>query len=254
MAGRRAPLPTRRHRWRLRQNTAWLQAWKGHGVTTFSDEFYRDILEGMAVYADSSFHRDILDTLTRHQEPGIGVALNKNQMASKRWLAESLFATVGSRLGTVLILGGWVGALGAVLLHDKRFSIDAVVSVDIDPRCAAIAESLNATHVRAGKFEARTADMLELDYAHASESGEGSADLVINTSCEHLSEFDRWYARIPDGQLLVMQSNDYVACREHVNCVPDLAAFRTQAPMRDVHFAGERQMRRYARFMLIGRK
>ena len=55
-------------------------------VTTFGDEFYRDILEGMAVYADSSFHRDILVTLTRHQEPGIAVALNKNQMAGKRLL------------------------------------------------------------------------------------------------------------------------------------------------------------------------
>jgi hypothetical protein len=39
-----------------------------------------------------------------------------------------------------------------------------------------------------------------------------------------------------------------------VNCVPDLAAFRTQAPMRDLLFAGERRMKRYVRFMLIGEK
>ncbi len=222
---------------------------QGEGpVTTFGDEFYRDILEGMAVYADSSFHRDILATLTRHQEPRIAVALNKNQMASKRWLAESLFSAVGERLGNVLILGGWVGALAAVLLHDRRFRIDRVVSVDIDPRCAPVAESLNATHVRIGKFAARTADMLAIDYAA------DPADLIINTSCEHLAAFDRWYARVPDGQLTVLQSNDYVACPEHVNCVPDLAAFQMQAPMRERLFAGERAMRRYVRFMLVGRK
>jgi len=221
-------------------------------VTTFDDEFYRDILEGLAVYADSAFLRDILATITRHQEPRVAAALNKNQMASKLWLAESLLAAAGPRFGSVLVLGGWVGALGAVLLHDRRFAIERLVSVDIDPRCAPIAESLNATHVRAGRFAARTADMLALDYAGA--AGDGRADLVVNTSCEHLAQFDRWYARIPDGQLLVLQSNDYFACGEHVNCVPDLAAFRRQAPLRDVLFAGERAMRRYVRFMLIGRK
>lgn len=217
-------------------------------MTTFNDEFYRDILEGMAVCADSAFQRDVLATLTRHQEPAIGPALNKNQMASKRWLAESLHAAVGGQLGRVLILGGWIGALAGVLLHDRRFVIDRIVSIDIDPRWAPVAESLNATHVRTGRFEARTADMREIDYAAE------RAGLVVNTSCEHVADFDRWYARVPDGQRLVLQSNDYVACSEHVNCVTDLAAFRAAAPMRDVLFAGQRTMRRYVRFMLIGTK
>ena len=218
-------------------------------MTTFGDEFYRDILEGLAVHADSRFVRDILDTLSRHQEPALAVALNRNQMASKRWLAESLLASVGPRLGDVRILGGWIGALAAVLLHDARFAIDRVVSVDIDPRCAPIAESLNATHVRTGRFAARTADMLDLDYA-----GADRADVVINTSCEHLHDFGRWVARVPDGQLLVLQSNDYFAVREHVGCVADLAAFRAQAPLAQTFYAGERKMKRYVRFMLIGRK
>ena len=218
-------------------------------MTTFSDEFYRDILEGLAVYADSSFHRDILATLTHHQEPGIAVALNKNQMASKRWLADSLHATVGSSPGRVLILGGWVGALSAVLLHDRRFHIERVTSIDIDPRCAPVAEALNATNFRTGRFAARTADMLSLDYA-----GDDAADLVINTSCEHLPDFERWFARVPKDQLVVLQSNDYFACAEHVNSVADLATFRAQAPLSDVMFSGERKLRRYTRFMLIGRK
>ncbi|HEX6136792.1 MAG TPA: class I SAM-dependent methyltransferase [Casimicrobiaceae bacterium] len=221
-------------------------------MTTFDDAFYRDILEGLAVYCDSAFQRDILATISRHQEPRIAVALNKNQMASKVWLAESLLAAAGPRLGRVLILGGWVGALAAVLLHDRRFVVERVDSIDIDPRCAPIAESLNATHVHSGRFGARTADMVDLDYVR--EFGGEGADLVINTSCEHLADFDRWYARIPAGQLLVMQSNDYFACAEHVNCVPDLAAFRRQATLAEVLFAGERRMRRYVRFMLIGRK
>jgi hypothetical protein len=218
------------------------------------DEFYRDILEGMALYTGSALQSDVVATLARYDEPALGEALNKNQIASKMWLADSLLDAVGPKLGNVLILGGWVGMLGAILLHDPRFVIDKVESVDIDPRCAAVALALNATHARTGRFVAHTADMLEIDYARRRDTAAGAMNLIVNTSCEHLDEFDRWYGRIPAGQLLAMQSNDYFACEEHVNCVPDLAAFRLQAPMRELLFAGERKFRRYMRFMLIGRK
>jgi hypothetical protein len=225
-------------------------------LTTATDEFYRDIIEGLAIYAGNALQRDVLATISRYDEPDIGSALNKNQIASKMWLAEALLGAVGPDFGNVTILGGWFGVLGAVLLHDRRFSIGKVVSIDIDPRCAAIAESLNATHVRAGRFTARTADMMAVDYAVPDPGRPDTqpGDLVINTSCEHLAAFDRWYERVPPGTRLVLQSNDYFACAQHVNCVPDLAAFQAQAPMRNVLFAGERRMRRYVRFMLIGEK
>ena len=212
------------------------------------DEFYRDILEGMALYTRSAFQRDVLSTLVRHDEPALAQALNKNQIASKMWLTEALADTVGRDLGSVLILGGWFGVLSAVLLHDPRFTIARVVSLDIDPRCADIALALNATGASAGKFSPLTADMLEYDYRNA------ATDLIVNTSCEHVERLDRWYERIPSGQLLALQSNDYFACSEHVNCVTDLASFRAQVPMRELLFAGERKFRRYVRFMLIGRK
>ena len=216
------------------------------------DEFYRDILEGMALYTRSAFQRDVLKTLLRRDEPALAEALNKNQIASKTWLADALFDAVGADLGSVLVLGGWFGVLPAILLHDARFTISNVTSLDVDPRCAGVALALNDSHVRAGKFAAVTADMLDYDYA-GRENAE-APKLVVNTSCEHLEAFDRWYERIPDGQLLALQSNDYFSCSEHVNCVPDLAAFQRQAPMRDVLFAGEHKLRRYVRFMLIGRK
>jgi hypothetical protein len=79
-------------------------------------------------------------------------------------------------------------------------------------------------------------------------------DLIVNTSCEHLADFGGWFARVPAGQLVALQSNDYYAIAEHVNCVPDLAAFRAQAPLGEVLYAGEQPRKRYRRFMLIGRK
>ena len=225
-------------------------------MTSEKDEFYRDILEGMAIYAGNALLRDVLATISQYDEPALGAAFNKNQIGSKMWLADSLLDAVGPELRSVVILGGWFGVLGAVLLHDPRFSIGKVLSIDIDPRCASIAEALNATHMRMARFAAQTADMLEVDYEleRSDTAATEGADLVINTSCEHLGEFGRWYDRIPAGQLLVLQSNDYYGCAEHVNCVPDLATFRATAPMREVLFAGQRSFGRYIRFMLIGTK
>lgn len=222
--------------------------------TSYGDEFYRDILEGLSIYHGSAFQRDVLRALSLHQAPFLGPALNKNQIASKMWLAETLLETLGPRLGEIVVLGGWVGALAAVLLHDRRFAIGRVVSVDIDPACAPVAEALNATHFLGGSFVARTADMLDLDYAGMPAETDAGPCVIVNTSCEHLPDFAGWYDRIPGGRLLVLQSNDYFACAEHVSSVPDLAAFRGQAPMTEVLFAGERRMRHYTRFMLIGRK
>ena len=225
-------------------------------MTTATDEFYRDIIEGLAIHSGSAFQSDVLATISRHHEHDLGAAFNKNQMASKLWLRDSLLEAIGPAYAHITILGGWFGVLAAVLLHDPRLSIGRITSVDIDPRCEAIARSVNATHVRLGRFAARTSDMFDLDYGPpiASVADPRAADLVINTSCEHLADFSRWWNKIPAGQQLVLQSNDYFACDQHVNCVRDLAAFRSQAPMRQLIFAGERRMKRYIRFMLIGRK
>ena len=208
------------------------------------------------------FVADVRDTAARFPVPDLPNALNKNQVASKRWLVDALFEAVGPRLGTVYILGGWYGFLGAMLLHDGRFQIDRVLSFDINPDCRAVAESLNRTHVEAGKFRAVTADVCELDYHHAryrQEDGslqdlEAFPQIIINTSCEHLERFQDWYRRIPVGVLQVLQSNNDFACEVHVSCVPDLESFKLQAPLEEILFQGTLKLKHYDRFMLIGRK
>jgi len=221
-------------------------------VTDARDDTCADILSGLAVYFDSPFVADIAAAVSRHREPDLGHALNPNQIASKRWLADALAATTDGRFGTITVLGGWFGVLPAVLLDDRRLAIGRVVSVDLDPRCAEVACALNATHVRAGRFEAITADMHAIAYPPPA-AREAAPDLVVNTSCEHVADFGGWFAKLPRGQLVALQSNDYYAIAEHVNCVPDLAAFRAQAPLAEVLYAGEKPRRRYRRFMLIGR-
>jgi len=224
-----------------------------HTVNDERDALFLDILSGLAGYFDSPFVADIAATASRHREPDLGHALNPNQIASKRWLADALASAAGGRFGTITVLGGWFGVLAAMLLDDHRLSIGRVVSVDIDPRCAEVASSLNATHVKGGRFAAVTADMHAFAYAPPAPPG-ADPDLVVNTSCEHLADFGGWFDRVPAGQLVALQSNDYYAIAEHVNCVPDLATFRAQAPLAEVLYAGEQPRKRYRRFMLVGRK
>lgn len=243
------------------------------------DAIYETVLDGIARYSGDPFVTDVAETVKRYAAPYLAHALNKNQMASKRWLLDALHATAlggppaaaGTpsprragvpHFGTVYVLGGWYGVLGAMLLADARFDIGRVLSIDLDSGCVEIAEFLNRRHVAAGRFGAIVADMLEIDYAAGAspsdDDSEGAPDLapdlVVNTSCEHLDPFADWYDRVPAGALLALQSNDMFAEPVHTNCVADLAAFRAQAPMAEELYAGALKLRRYTRFMLIGRK
>ena len=219
---------------------------------TEKDRLYLDILDGLSVYYDSPLIQDIVKTAAEFPEPDLGTAFNHNQTASKTWLIEALHDALGGNLGVVYVLGGWYGVLGALLLHDRRFDISRLLSVDLEDHCRPVAESLNRTHVDGGRFTALTADMLGLDYAGGATAPK--PDLLINTSCEHLERFGDWFAGVPDGMALALQSNDFFDCDYHVNCVPSLAALEAQAPMTEILFAGELETKNYTRFMLIGRK
>ncbi len=229
------------------------------------DEQYQTILSAIAQYRNDDFVRDLLGAIVSDpSDANLAYALNKNQMASKIWLMEELRRVTNGNLGTVYVLGGWYGTLSAMLLHDTRFRVDRVFNFDIDPACEAKAHVVNYSHWVAGRFFAITADVTTLRYEttalatrHPDRTEhliEARPNVIINTSCEHLQRFTEWYDRIPSSPLLVLQSNDYFDCDEHVNCVADLPAFQRQAPMSQLMYSGSLERKRYTRFMMIGRK
>ena len=219
---------------------------------TDNEEIYRDILDGLSVYFGSALISDLLDTTARYPSSALGNAFNRNQMRSKVWLVDKLHDLTQGRLGTVFILGGWYGVLSSILLNDRRFDCDQIVSVDIDNSCKLVAETLNRRYVADRKFLAVTADMLEFDFPIEKKSSRNA--VIINTSCEHIPDFNTWYRRLPGDALITLQSNDFYSCSEHINCVSDLMAFKQQAPLRECLYEGELALKKYTRFMLIGRK
>lgn len=203
-----------------------------------------DLMRGVAAYSGSPLMTGLARVLGKHPEADLGNAFNHKQVGSKMWARDALHDTLGGRLGRVVILGGWYGILAAMLFDDRRFEIGAVTSYDIDPAVGPVAGTLNGEW--ADRFSAVTADMYALDYAAL------GADLVINTSCEHIADIRAWLALLPRGMRVMLQSNDYFSEPTHINCVPALDAFIEQTKLGRLDFSGSLKMKKYTRFMLIG--
>lgn len=213
-------------------------------------EAVHDLLKGMAALSAHPILADIARLYGKGAPPDLSIACSHKQVASKQWLIEALAQTLPRPPGPVWVLGAWYGVLGALLLADERLTIEQVVSLDMDDSCAPVAETLNHRHVARGRFRAVTADMTGLDFA----TMRPQPGLVINTSCEHLPDVPGWLASLPAGLPLLLQSNDYFREPDHCSCVPSLDAFREQAGLSELWFAGQRPTKNYTRFMLIGRR
>ena len=189
--------------------------------------------------------------------------ISRGQLQSKKWLVDEL-EKLDLNLGTIFLCAGWYGSV-VPLLVDKEIKFDKIRSFDIDPNVWKIAEIFNKQLVvDSWRFKAQTADIHDINYhKHVYETvksnGEkeklaDSPDTVINTSCEHIENFDQWYENIAPGTIVILQSNNYFDVDEHVNCKHDLQEFTQSAPMRECLYEGEIKLPLYKRFMKIGIK
>jgi hypothetical protein len=203
-----------------------------------------DLTRGVAAYSGSDLVGGLARVIAKHPDADISNAFNHKQVACKLWARDRLFDSLGGSFGHVIILGGWYGVLAAMLLEDRRFAIGSVESIDIDPSVAAVAATLNRD--AGNRFRATTADMHAIDYASL------QADLVVNTSCEHIADLGGWLDLLPKGMNVLLQSNDYFSEPTHINCVESAEAFARQAGLGRLRYSGTLPMKKYNRFMLIG--
>ena len=188
---------------------------------------------------------------------------SRGQLQSKLWLVREL-KKLDLDLGMVFLCAGWYATL-ATMMFEAGLRIDKMRSFDIDPSCRVIAETFNKPWVIDDwKFKSTTKNIFELNfqsdsYVLTNSKGQDfvvheTPDTIINTSCEHITDFDQWYAKIPKGKLLILQTNNYFEIEDHINCSASLEEFRAQCPMQEVMFAGKLALDKYTRYMLIGRK
>jgi len=188
---------------------------------------------------------------------------SRGQLQSKMWLVKEL-QKLDVDLGTVFLCAGWYGTL-ATMIFENDIKVSKIKSFDIDPTCWKIAEIFNKPWVvNEWQFKASTKDIFDINFeneTYITHRSDGTTceqddipDTIINTSCEHIENFSEWYAKIPTGKLVILQSNDYFEVQEHVNCVNDNEEFSTIAAMKDLLYSGELELPKYKRFMLIGYK
>ena len=169
----------------------------------------------------------------------------KGQVNSKVWLAENLLEFVPVRPVNIVIYGGWNGVLASILFN-SNIAVQRITSVDIDPVCEDIANTVNRRYLDDNKFSAVTADMCE----HISD-----ADVVINTSCEHITQeqYNKWLSNQPNNATIVLQSNNYFELDEHIRCSSSVDDFIKMSNIQ-VLYKGELETPKYSRDMIIGKK
>jgi len=172
----------------------------------------------------------------------------KGQVQSKIWLIEQLrlLPRDTNSAYKIAIYGGWNGVL-ANLFYNSGMGMRHITSIDIDPDCEEVASTINKKHEMRGTFRAVTADMCEYIVE--------DADLVVNTSCEHITQeqYDQWLSNQPKDALIVLQSNDFFSCEEHIRCAESLDDFEKTANIKTI-YKGELETLKYTRFMIIGKK
>ena len=221
-----------------------------------------NILNGLEfLYADSVIPQ-LKRTLDKfpYSEIPMQDAFSLGQLNSKLWLIDNL----PENLGTVFICAGWYGTLAALMFERARSKFDKIRSFDIDETCAPVADTMNRPWVMDGwQFKASTLDILKMNYptTYTTYRANGTSleltempDTIINTSCEHIKDFKSWYSKIPNGKLVILQSNNFYEIEEHVNCVANAKEFESLAPMSTLLYSGELELEKYSRFMLIGTK
>ena len=188
---------------------------------------------------------------------------SRGQLQSKLWLVSEL-KKISVDLGTVFLCAGWYGTL-ATMMFEAGLSIEKIRSFDVDETTEEISEIFNRPWVIGGwKFKPVIQDIHDINFdEHCYIVSKGtddferlwdSPDTIINTSCEHIENFEEWYAKIPSGKLVIMQCNDYKEIEEHINCHDTIESFADQTPLEIELFSGELQLSKYKRFMRIGYK
>ena len=140
--------------------------------------------------------------------------LDEIQLRSKHWLLDELEPVAPLTDATMIVLGGWCGVLPWLLYRRRGWVPQLTVSVDVDPVACSI--GARTTGRETPRLHFLCQDVHRLDYDRLAT---GHRLVLVNTICEHLSDFAGWRRLVPPGTRVVLQSNDYRGCPDHVNCV-----------------------------------
>ena len=212
--------------------------------------------------------------INRFESDALTDAFSRGQLRSKKWLIDIVKALEIDLGDTIYVCAGWYGVLSALMF--ERIDAKNIYSFDIDPSTDNPADTLNKEYiingmrfksfvndVRTLKYEPQILPINHYKYSDATEFEKTKSTLdiegptcIINTSCEHIENFDEWFAGIPKGTLVIMQNNNFT---EHdddtvVNTISDENEWSAKLNLSEVIFKGTLNLEKYDRYMVIGKK
>jgi|TARA_B110000263_G_scaffold85931_1_gene75025 hypothetical protein len=156
------------------------------------------------------------DMIYSYPNVDISSFVNKHHAILYSWITENLSRVYGQKyLGTVYILGGGIGILGAMML-DTTLRYENIRNLDINGACKFLADELMKEEVLDDwRFKSSTQDVFDVDYIRntfatmlpdGSISKEFSEEpgLIINTNISHIKDSENWFRMIPDTRKLVI--------------------------------------------------
>lgn len=208
-----------------------------------------DILQYVVDLTDNAFFSKILLWIIKYPNIKLHDHFGRGQLKSKLWFVDILWHLIANhRLGNVALYGGWYGSINWFL--NDQFNIKHTYNFEIDKFCISASENLNDSNFTAIECDVST---LEWDSSNLIINNVPTKmGVIINTSAEHMD--DKWFDAIPKGQFVILQTNNFFECDQHVNCVPTLKAAIEKYQMTSILFSDELETMKYTRFMIAGIK
>jgi SAM-dependent methyltransferase len=205
---------------------------------------------------------DSIFTIFEHEpdrKEDIFDSYSENQFKAKSLLVNNLDKLDLLNKDTeVVIFGCWYGSILIPLLHDK---VKHITCIDIDDQAITIGDNRlfdnhnKITWITGDAFE-KYRDMFD------------TADIFINTSCEHMLPMNEWgvmnkergmkyknpwWTRVKPAHF-AFTSNNMFDIPGHINCVNSIEEFKGQLPTEaNVLVEDELEDERGTRYLLIGK-
>jgi|TARA_B110000914_G_scaffold190698_1_gene176789 SAM-dependent methyltransferase len=205
---------------------------------------------------------DSIFTIFEHEpdrKEDIFDSYSENQFKAKSLLVNNLDKLDLLNKDTeVVIFGCWYGSILIPLLHDK---VKKITAIDIDDQAITIGDNRlfdnhnKITWITGDAFE-KYRDMFD------------TADIFINTSCEHMLPMNEWgvmnkergmkyknpwWTRVKPAHF-AFTSNNMFDIPGHINCVNSIEEFKGQLPTEaNVLVEDELEDERGTRYLLIGK-
>lgn len=194
---------------------------------------YESICSYIPHVVETLYNPNVLSSTTLTE---IRDAFRPNQMQGKAWLLDNIQNI--DRNSKVLVVGSWLG-FTSYCLYKQGFN--HITETDPDSRLELISRYINKENKA---LKHLNSDVNDLDVS--------GYDLIINTSCEHISD-NTWFDKISPGTTVVLQSTN-LKCVDHVNTVDSLIQMKMKYPLKLSYSDKLVFSPSFTRFMLIGQK